>query len=234
MIEAENLAGTYVLFIICSVNMDLHLKKTGGKTPSEGGGQETKKPKPCVSSLHDNDITKMVTGLIVGARNEKVRPDGNGATATVMKGNMPMSGVWKALGFKARGRKMIQKQWGVARRTKTVLKSNTKADYTSWYKHNRNQVSILKVRAPEWQAQDNCKWNLPLNSINLNCLRHSKYRHSLHQLPKMSSEGLRRDLDVKKRTWKRVIITIQNGLPILCRYLCINQKKNRDSGLKDM
>lgn len=58
MIEAENLAGTYVLFIICSVNMDLHLKKTGGKKTSEGGGQETKKPKPCVSSLHDNDITK--------------------------------------------------------------------------------------------------------------------------------------------------------------------------------
>lgn len=48
---------------------------------------------------------RMVTGLIVGGRNEKVRPDGNGATATVMKGNMPMSGVWKELGFKARGRK---------------------------------------------------------------------------------------------------------------------------------
>ena len=38
--------------------MDLHLKKTGGKKPSEGEGQETKKPKPCVNSLHDNDITR--------------------------------------------------------------------------------------------------------------------------------------------------------------------------------
>lgn len=57
-IEAENLEETYVLFIIWSVNMDLHLKKTGGKKPSEGEGQETKKPKPCVNSLHDNDITR--------------------------------------------------------------------------------------------------------------------------------------------------------------------------------
>lgn len=92
----------------------------------------------------------MVTGLIMGRQNEKARPDGNGATATVMKGSIPTSGAWKELGFKSRGRKTIQKQWGVARRTKTVLKSNTKADYTSWCKHNRKQVSILKVRAPEW------------------------------------------------------------------------------------
>lgn len=58
MIEVEILERIYVLFIIWPVIMDLHLKKTGGKKSSEGGGQETKKPKQCVNGLHDNEITK--------------------------------------------------------------------------------------------------------------------------------------------------------------------------------
>lgn len=84
--------------------MDLHLRCR----QKGGGGQETKKPEPCVNGLHGNEITK--NGHRINRWGHGMRRRGLMGTEQLqpwMKGNVLMPGVWKELGFKARGRKTI-------------------------------------------------------------------------------------------------------------------------------